>query len=178
MICLSQSAMQKSLYTLLFVTLSTILLFACAQQSLAPVVEDTAVPPQPNRTCQTNPPHQSTAVSETHLNLSIDVSSNNINDTIRIYQSDELIYECTHVVSDELTGAGHIFNVVIDREGEHFRFETDGIEKVWEGEIIPDETDLYTNYEDRTVEYYYAFASFSRELGWSVWLSAEHPGYE
>ncbi len=165
------------LITSIFAALSLFLFLACSQ---GPNVYQTesASNNNPARSCAVEPELRFATQSNTILNLSIDISSNNIDDTLRVYKNGDLIYECTHVVSDELTGAGDFVNVVLSREGDLIRFEAVESGEFWEEMIIAEETEIYTNYEDRTFEYYYAFASFSQERGWSVWLTAEHPGYE
>lgn len=178
MTCLPQSSNPRFFLTLIFTACSLFLFLACSQSDNVDQPESTGSSEYPARTCALKPERRVATLSETQLNLSIDISSNDINDTLRVYKNGELIYECSHVVSDELTGAGDFLNVIIDREGDILRFETEGADEFWEGEIFAEETELYTNFEERTFEYYYAFASFSQERGWSVWLTAEHPGYE
>ena len=165
------------LVTTIFIALSLFLFLACSQDITVDQPESSSND-DPARNCALKPELKIATQSNSILNLSIDISSNNINDTLRVYKNGDLIYECTHVVSDELTGAGDFVNVILSREGDLIRFEAVETGEFWEGIIIPDETEIYTNYEDRTFEYYYAFASFSQERGWSVWMTAEHPGYE
>lgn len=170
-----------SIFALSFLIFVSTLLLGCSQFDPAAQSDPTAVTirePLPKSPCSHPPENRILLVSDSRLNLVIDVSANNASDTLRIYQSGEKIYECTAVLADELTGAGHIFTVPIDREGELFRFETEGDARVWEEMIVPSETNIYRETEERAFEYYYTFAAYTRQNGWSVGSTAVHPGYE
>lgn len=132
----------------------------------------------PEPKCTIDPANRVVTLSETHVNLVVDISSADLTDTLKVFVNGEQVYECSTILTDQITGEGDIFIIPIERSGATVRFESSGSSDIWEELIVPDQTDLYTNDLDESFEYFYAFVSFWGDGSWRVQLTSEHFGYE